>query len=86
MNRGSTIGKNMNFIMWTHGVPPTMCRGTYVAINKLITKRYTNNIKTDDDVNASIIVECIKIHDDTMTCDTMNQCGANDIVMYLTTM
>ena len=63
-----------------------MCRGTYVAINKLITKRYNNNIKTDDDINASIIAECIVIRDDTMTCDTMNQCDDNDIVMYLTTM
>ena len=26
------------------------------------------------------------IRDDTMTCDTMNQCDASDIVMYLTTM
>ena len=63
-----------------------MCRETYVAIHKLITKRYNNNIKTDDDINASIIAECIMTHDDTMTCDTMNQCDANDIVMYLTTM
>ena len=35
-------------------------------------------IKTDDDINASIIAEYIKIRDDTMTCDTMNQCDAND--------
>ena len=86
MNRGSNIGKSMNYIMWKYGVSPKMCRGTYVAINKLITKRYNNNIKTDDYINASIIAECIKIRDDTMTCDTMNQCDANDIVMYLTTM
>ena len=86
MTRGSTIGKNMNYIMWKYDIPPKMCRGTYVAINKLITKRYHNNIKTDDDINASIIAECIMIRDDTMTCDTMNQCDANDIVMYLTTM
>ena len=59
--------------------------GTYVTINKLITKRYKNNIKTDDDINASISAECIMIRDNTMTCDTMNQCDANDIVMYLTT-
>ena len=63
-----------------------MCRGTYVSINKLITKSYTNNIKTDDDINASIIAECIKIRDDTMTRDTINQCDANDIVMHLKTM
>ena len=66
--------------------PPKMCRGTYVAVNKLITKWYNNNIKTDDDINASIIAECIMILDNTMTCNTMNQCDANDIVMYLTTM
>ncbi len=84
MNRGSTIGKNMNYIMWKYDVPPKMCRGTYVAINKLITKRYTNNIKTDDDINASIIAECIMIRDDTMTCHTMNQCDAKDIVMFCT--
>ena len=47
----------------------------------LITKSYNNNIKTDDDVYASIIC------DDTMTFDAMNQCDVNDIVtMYLTTM
>ena len=85
MNRGSTIGNNMNYIMWKYDVPPKMCRGTYVAINKLITKRSNNNIKTDDDINASIIAERINIRDDTMTCDTMNQCDANGIVMYLTT-
>ena len=33
------LGKNMNYIMWKYDVPPKMCRGTYVAINKL---------KTDD--------------------------------------
>ena len=66
--------------------PPKMCRGTYVAISKLVSKSYKNNIKTDDDINASIITECIKICDDTMTCDTLNQCDANNIVMYLTTM
>ena len=87
MNIGSTIGTNMNDIMWKYDVPPKMCRGTYVAaINKLVTKMYNNNIKTDDDINASIIAECIKINDDTMTYDTMNQCDANDIVKYLTTM
>ena len=82
------IGKNMNYIMWKYDVPPNMCRGTYMSllsINKLITKRYNNNIKTDD-FNASIIAECIMIRDDTMTCDTMNQCDAKDIVMYFTTM
>ena len=83
MNRGSTIGKNMNYIMYD--VPPKMCRGTYVAINKFITKRYNNNVKTDDGINASIIAECIMIRDDNMTCDIMNQRDANDIVMYLTT-
>ena len=76
----------MNYIMWKYDVPLKMCRGIYVAINKLITKRYNNNIKTDDDFSASIIAECIKIRDDTMICDTMNQCDANDIVMHLTTM
>ena len=86
MNRGSSIGNNMNYIMWKYDVPPNMCCGSYVAINKLITKRYNNNIKTDDDINASIIAECIMIRDDTMTYDTMNQCDANDIIMYLTTM
>ncbi len=43
MNRGSTIGNNMNYIMWKYDVPPKMWRGTHVAtgfINKLITKRY----------------------------------------------
>ena len=86
MNRGSTIGKNINYIMWKYDIPPKMCRGTYVAVNKLITKWYNNNIKTDDDINASIIAECIMIRDNTMTCNTMNQCDANNIVMYLTTM
>ena len=86
MNRGSIIGKDMTCIMWNYVVPPNMCRGTYVAINKLITKRYNNNIKPDDDINASIIAECIMIRDDTTTCHSMNQCDANDIVMHLTTM
>ena len=45
-----------------------------------------NTIKTDDAIHASIIAECIKIRDNTMTCGTMQQCDANDIVMYLTTM
>ena len=45
MNRGSTTGKNMKYIMWKYAVPPKMCRGTYVAIYRLITKRYNNNIK-----------------------------------------
>ena len=44
------------------------------------------NIKTDDDINASIITECIMIRDNTTICHTMNQCDANDIVMYLMTM
>ena len=86
MNRGSTIGKNINYIMWKYELPPMMCRGTYVAINKLITIGYKNNIKTDDAIHASIISECITIRDDTMTCETMKQCDANDIVIYLTTM
>ena len=53
-----------------------MCRGTYVGITKLITKSYTNNIKTDDDTNYSIDAECINRCDDTMNCDTMSQCHA----------
>ena len=40
MNRGSTVGKNMHDIMWKYEVPRKMCRGGYVAINKLITKSY----------------------------------------------
>ena len=32
MNRGSTIGKNINYIMRKYDIPPKMCRGTYVAI------------------------------------------------------
>ena len=44
---------------------------------------YTNNIKTDDDINAITIAECIKILDDTMTCDTTNPYDANDTVMYV---
>ena len=51
------------------------------VIIKLITKSYKNNIKTDDDINASIITGCIKIRNDTMTYDTMNQLDANDIVI-----
>ena len=66
MNRGSTVGKNINYIMWKYEVPPKMYRGTYVAINKLITKSYTNTIRTDDAIHASIIAERIKIRDDTM--------------------
>ena len=85
MNKGSTIGNNLTYIRWKYDVPPKMCRGTYVAINKLITKIYNNNIKTVDDINASIIAECIIIDDDTMTC-AMNHCDAIVIVMYLTTM
>ncbi len=73
MNKGSTIGKNINYIMWKYDIPPKMCRGTYVAVNKLITKRSNNNIKTDDDINASIIAESIMIRDDSTTCDTMNE-------------
>ena len=30
----------------------------------------------------SIIDECANIRDDTMTCESMKQCDANDIVMY----
>ena len=45
--------------MWRHEVPPNMCHGTYVAINQLITKSYTNNIKMNDDINASVTAECI---------------------------
>ena len=86
MNICSTVGKNINYIMWKYDVPPMMCRGTYVAINKFITKSYKNNIKTDDAIHASIIAECIKIRDDTMSCETMKHCDSNDIVMHLTTM
>ena len=31
MNRSSTIGKNMNYIMWTYDIPPKMCRGTLLC-------------------------------------------------------
>ena len=55
--------------------------GHYVAINKLIAKNYKHNIEMDDGVNAST-----KIRDGTMTCDTMNNCDASDVVMCLTTM
>ena len=67
--------------MWKYDVLPKMCRGTCVANNKLITKCYNNHMKTHDDINASIIAEFIKIRDDTMTCDTMYQCDASNIVM-----
>ena len=60
------------------------CVAGHNSINKVMTKSYTNNIKTDDAIHASTIAECIKIRDDTMTCETMTQCDAND--MYLTTM
>ena len=30
MNISSTIGKNMNDIMWKYEVPPKMCRRTYI--------------------------------------------------------
>ena len=73
----------MNYIMWKYDIPPKICRGTHVAINKLITKSYTHNIKTDDEINASIIAECIKIRDDTRTCDTMNQCDANNTALNI---
>ena len=43
-------------------------------------KSKKNSIKTDYDINASIIAECIKIRDDSMTRDTMKQCDANDVV------
>ena len=75
---GNSIGENRIVYLF--------CRGSYVAISKLITKSYKNTIKTDDAIHASIIAECIKIRDNTMTCGTMQQCDANDIVMYLTTM
>ena len=32
--------------MWKYEIPRKMCRGTYIAINKLITKSYKNTIKT----------------------------------------
>ena len=76
--------KNMTYTLWKVDVPPNMCRGTFVAINKLITKMYKHNIKTDDDIYANLFAEFINIHYD--TCDTSDQCDANDIVMYLTTM
>ena len=76
MNRGLTIGKRVNYIMWKYDVPPKMCRGTYVVITKLISKSNKNNIKTDADTNYSIIAECINRYDDTMNCDTMSQCYA----------
>ena len=76
----------MNYIMWKFEVPREMCRETYVAFNKLITISYTNTIKTDDAIHASIIAECFNIRDNTMTCGTMKQRDANDIVRYLTTM
>ncbi len=69
--------------MWKYVVPPYMCQETYVAVNNLITKSYKNNIKTDDDINSSNIAEYIKIRNDTMTSDTMNQCDANDILYWL---
>ena len=28
MNRGSTVGKNLNDIMWKYEVPRKMCRGS----------------------------------------------------------
>ena len=86
MNRGSTIGTNVNYIRWKYEVPPKICRVTYVANTKPITKSYKNNKTTDGDINSSIIAECINTRDDTMNCDTMSQCDANNIVMYLTTM
>ena len=83
MNRGSTIGKNMNYIMWKYEVH----QRCVVGHMPLLTSSSQKATKiTDDDINASIIAECIKIRDDTKTCDTMNKCDANDIVMYLTTM
>ena len=60
------MGKNVIYIMWKYDVSPKMCRGTYVAITKLVTKIYKNS-KPDDDINASIIAEYISIRDDTMT-------------------
>ena len=45
--------------MTPYDVPPKMCRGTYVAITKLITRSYKNNIKTDDDISASIFAESL---------------------------
>ena len=39
MNIGSTVGKNMNYIMGKYDTPPKMCCGAYVAINKLIYSR-----------------------------------------------
>ena len=44
-------------------------------------KLYKNNIKTDDDINARIIAECINRRDDTMNCDITSQCDETDIVM-----
>ena len=28
MDRGSTIGKNVNYVMWKYDVRPKICRGT----------------------------------------------------------
>lgn len=70
------------------GLPPKMCRGTHVAISRLIAKCFRNRIAADDDIHAnySIISECINIRDDTMNCDDMKECYANGIAMQLTTM
>ena len=66
------------------GAPPDLRSSAVICY--VITKSYKNTIKTDDAIHASIIAECIKLRDNTMTCGTMQQCDANDIVMYLTTM
>ena len=65
-----------------------ICVVEYISLSQssLLKQLYTNYIKTDDDINASIIAECANIRNDTSNCDTMSQCDANDIAMYLTSM
>ena len=60
--------------------------GHYVANTKCITKNLNIKKTPDNEINARIMDECIKIRDDTMNCDTMSQCDVNNRVMYLTTM
>ena len=52
--------KNMTYILWKVDVPPNMCRGIFVAINKLITKMYKHNLKTDDDINANLLLSLLR--------------------------
>ena len=66
--------------MWKYDVyvPPNICRGTYVATTKLITKSCKKNIKTDDDINVASLLSVLTLCDDTMNCDTVSRCDAND--------